>query len=54
MSLQMHREKDETSLLYDRRLRLWVVPSQDELGERIIERGESWRAKPGTVHPIEV
>jgi len=53
LSLQFHREKDETSYLLSGRLRLVRGPSVDELEEREIGPGDSWRNEPGTVHSIE-
>ncbi|HVS99060.1 MAG TPA: cupin [Solirubrobacterales bacterium] len=53
LSVQVHREKDETSYLLSGRMRLWQGPSEDELVERTIEPGASWRNRPGVVHTIE-
>jgi mannose-6-phosphate isomerase len=53
LSVQMHREKDETSYLLSGRMRLWQGPSAEELEERIVEPGASWRNEPGVVHTIE-
>jgi mannose-6-phosphate isomerase len=53
LSLQLHREKDETSYLLSGRLRLSQGPSEDELAERTLLPGDSWRNEPGTVHTIE-
>jgi mannose-6-phosphate isomerase-like protein (cupin superfamily) len=53
LSVQMHREKDETSYLLSGRMRLWQGLSEDELVERTIEPGASWRNQPGVVHTIE-
>jgi mannose-6-phosphate isomerase len=53
LSVQMHREKDETSYLLSGRMLLWQGPSADELTERTIEPGASWRNEPGIVHAIE-
>jgi mannose-6-phosphate isomerase len=53
LSLQYHREKDETSHLLSGRLQLIVGANADELVEQEIEPGQSWRIKPGTVHSIE-
>ncbi|HEV7770521.1 MAG TPA: cupin [Solirubrobacterales bacterium] len=53
LSLQLHREKDETSYLLSGRLRLSQGPSEDELTERTVLPGDSWRGGPGTVHTIE-
>lgn len=53
LSLQMHREKDETSYVLSGRLRLTRGPSEDELEQREIGPGFTWRVEPGTVHSIE-
>jgi mannose-6-phosphate isomerase len=53
LSLQVHRQKDESSYLLSGRLRLIYGLSEDELTEREIGPGESWRIEPGVVHSIE-
>lgn len=53
LSLQLHREKDESSYLFSGRLRLIAGPSEAALEERILEPGESWRNEPGQIHSIE-
>ncbi|HEY0390190.1 MAG TPA: cupin [Solirubrobacterales bacterium] len=53
LSLQFHREKDETSYLFSGRLRLTVGASEGELETEVIEPGRSWRNEPGQVHSIE-
>jgi mannose-6-phosphate isomerase-like protein (cupin superfamily) len=53
LSLQLHREKDETSYLLSGRLRLTRGPSADALKEQEIGPGHAWRVEPGTVHTIE-
>lgn len=53
LSLQLHREKDESSYLLSGRLRVTQRPSQTNLEQREIGAGESWRVEPGTVHSIE-
>lgn len=53
LSLQMHRQKDETSYLLSGRLLLVQGPSAEELSEREIGPGTSWRNEPGVVHTIE-
>lgn len=53
LSLQLHREKDESSYLLSGRLRLTQGPSADALQEREIGPGHAWRVEPGTVHTIE-
>lgn len=53
LSLQLHREKDETSYLLSGRLRLTRGPTAEELGEDEVGPGYAWRIEPGTVHSIE-
>ena len=53
LSLQLHREKDETSYLLSGRLRLTRGPSSVALKEQEIGPGHAWRVEPGTVHTIE-
>ncbi|HUB98409.1 MAG TPA: cupin [Solirubrobacterales bacterium] len=53
LSLQMHREKDETSYLLSGRLLLSQGPNESELTERTVDPGCSWRNEPGVVHTIE-
>ena len=53
LSLQMHREKDESSYLLSGRLRLMRGPSAEDLDEQEINPGYAWRVEPGTVHSIE-
>jgi len=53
LSLQWHREKDETSYLFSGRLRMSTGASEDNLEERTVEPGESWRNEPGNIHSIE-
>jgi mannose-6-phosphate isomerase-like protein (cupin superfamily) len=53
LSLQLHREKDETSYLLSGRLRLTRGASPEDLQEQEIEPGFAWRVQPGTVHCIE-
>lgn len=53
LSVQMHRQKDETSYLLSGRLILVQGASEDELTEREIGPGVSWRNEPGLVHTIE-
>lgn len=52
LSLQYHREKDETSYLLSGRLRLTRGPSEGELEEIEIGPGFAWRIEPGTIHSI--
>lgn len=53
LSLQLHREKDETSYLLSGRLRLRRGLSPAELDEQEVVPGYAWRVEPGTVHSIE-
>ena len=53
LSLQMHREKDESSYLLSGRLRLTRGPSAEDLTTEEIGAGFTWRVEPGTVHTIE-
>jgi mannose-6-phosphate isomerase len=53
LSLQLHREKDESSYVVSGRLRLTRGPSAEELTSEEIGPGFSWRVEPGTVHMIE-
>jgi mannose-6-phosphate isomerase len=53
LSLQMHRQKDETSYLLSGRLRLIQGSTEDEIEEQEIEPGHSWRNRPGQVHSIK-
>ncbi|MEJ2204732.1 MAG: cupin [Gemmatimonadota bacterium] len=53
LSVQMHRQKDETIHLFWGEIRLWVGDSPDGLRSVSLARGESYRFLPGTVHHIE-
>lgn len=53
LSLQFHREKDESSYLLSGRLRLTRGASADELETAEVGPGYSWRIEPGVVHTIE-
>lgn len=53
LSVQLHREKDETSYLLSGKLLVLQGPGPDELTERVIEPGASWRNEPGVVHTLE-
>jgi mannose-6-phosphate isomerase len=53
LSLQFHREKDESSYLLSGRLRLTQGATTDELDEWEIAPGQAWRIEAGTVHSIE-
>lgn len=49
LSLQYHRQKDETIHLWSGRLKL-VVDEGSGLVEREVEPGESYRIRPGVKH----
>lgn len=53
LSLQLHREKDESSYVLSGRLLLTRGPSLDQLSTEEIGPGFAWRAEPGTIHSIE-
>ncbi len=53
LSVQYHREKDETSFLLSGRLLVLQGPSAEVLEERTLLPGSSWRNRPGVVHTIE-
>jgi quercetin dioxygenase-like cupin family protein len=53
LSVQLHRQKDETSYLLSGRLLVLQGPSAEELTERTIVPGASWRNEPGVVHTLE-
>ncbi len=53
LSLQMHREKDETLHLLSGEVRLAVGDSPGRMRPVTLARGESYRVKPGTLHHLE-
>ncbi len=53
LSLQLHRQKDESSYVLSGRLLLTRGPGADDLTTEEIDPGFTWRAEPGTVHSIE-
>jgi mannose-6-phosphate isomerase len=53
LSVQFHHKKDETSYLLSGRMKLWQGPSAEEMSEREVGPGTSWRNRPGVVHTIE-
>jgi mannose-6-phosphate isomerase-like protein (cupin superfamily) len=53
LSLQYHREKDESSYLLSGRLRLTRGPTPDRLTVTEIGPGHAWRNRPGEIHTIE-
>ncbi|MFP3947928.1 MAG: cupin domain-containing protein [Longimicrobiales bacterium] len=53
LSLQYHEMKDETLFLLSGSMRFWAAPLSEELDELVLEEGESFRVRPGTVHRME-
>jgi mannose-6-phosphate isomerase len=53
LSLQLHREKDESSYLLSGRMLLTRGPSAERLEKVEIGPGHAWRVQPGVVHSIE-
>src|ERR1700750_2393911 len=53
LSVQVHREKDETSYLLSGRIVLSRGPSADDLHAEEVAPGATWRNEPGVVHTIE-
>lgn len=53
LSVQLHREKDESSYLFSGRLRLSLGSTPDDLLDEVVEPGQCWRVEPGMVHSIE-
>jgi mannose-6-phosphate isomerase len=53
LSVQLHREKDETSYVLSGKVLVLQGPSAEELTERVMEPGSSWRNEPGLVHTFE-
>ncbi len=53
LSLQFHREKDESILVVRGRLRLHSGPDSDSVTSRILEEGEAAHIPPGLVHRFE-
>ncbi|MDT8340738.1 MAG: cupin domain-containing protein [Longimicrobiales bacterium] len=50
LSLQYHREKDETICVLRGRMRFLAGPSADELREYVMEADDRFHTRPGTVH----
>ncbi|MEJ2539834.1 MAG: cupin domain-containing protein [Gemmatimonadota bacterium] len=50
LSLQYHREKDETISVLSGEVRLLAGPSEEALVEYVMTEGDSFRTRPGTVH----
>ena len=53
LSLQYHKEKDETIHLLSGRMRFWTGPLGSEMQEVTLEPGESFRITPFTVHRMQ-
>jgi mannose-6-phosphate isomerase len=54
LSVQYHKQKDETVYLLSGEMIYWVkLPGNDKLQDMKLKRGESFRIAPGTVHYIE-
>ena len=53
LSLQLHRQKDETIFLLSGRVRFESGPSVDDLSVSELEPGQALRLRPGTVHRME-
>ena len=53
LSVQYHLEKDETSFLLSGRVKINQGASVEQMHEREIGPGETWRNKPNVVHTIE-
>lgn len=53
LSLQYHETKDETLHLLGGRMKFWAAPLDEDLKEVVLEEGESFRVRPGTVHRME-
>ena len=52
LSLQMHEPKDESCYLLTGRLLLIKGPTTDELTEKTLGPGQTWRNRPGEIHTI--
>jgi mannose-6-phosphate isomerase-like protein (cupin superfamily) len=53
LSLQYHEVKDETIFLLSGRMKFWAGPSMEALEEVVLEEGEAFRVRPGTIHRME-
>ena len=54
LSVQYHREKDETVYLLGGEMRYWVkLPDRADLQDMHLRQGESFRIAPGTVHYMQ-
>src|SRR3954463_16763408 len=52
LSLQLHREKDESWLLQSGRARVELGEEGGALSEDVVEAGAAFRFEPGTVHRV--
>ena len=51
LSLQYHQQKDETIYVQSGKLNLFYAEQKDgQLRETILNAGESFRVRPGTIH----
>ena len=53
LSLQLHRQKDETIFVQSGRIRMDIGPSADRLEVVELGPGQAVRLTPGTVHRVE-
>lgn len=53
LSLQYHREKDESNYLLSGVIRLIKGPTSDELTSTVLQPGACWRNIPGEIHTVE-
>jgi len=53
LSLQLHREKDETMYVLTGRVRLSLGPAADRLERLELHPGQAVHLPPGTVHRVE-
>jgi mannose-6-phosphate isomerase len=53
LSVQYHREKDETSYLLSGRVTISQGPSAEQMHARQVGPGDAWRNEPNVVHTIE-
>jgi mannose-6-phosphate isomerase len=53
LSLQYHREKDETIYIFQGKIDLQVGEKEGELAAIIMEEGDAMRLKPNTLHRMK-
>lgn len=53
LSLQYHRQKEETLLVIKGKLALTIGPGDDQLERVVLDEGESFHVAPGTRHRME-